>query len=72
MTNQDTDYLSMAAAELEMNRAALSCLLEVFSPSMSEEEAVRAENMLYLLQDGLLRVSERMEEETQHRMRGKV
>lgn len=72
MTNQNTDYLSMAAAELDMQRAALSCLLEVFDSNMSEEKAVRAENMLYLLQDGLQRVSERMEEETQHRMGGKV
>lgn len=72
MTNQDTDYLSMAAAELDMQRAALSCLLEVFSSSMTKGEAVRAENMLYLLQDGLLRVSERMEEEVKYRMGGKV
>lgn len=72
MTNQDTDYLSMAAAELEKSRAALSYLLEVFHSNMSKEKAVCAEVMLYLLQDGLLRVSERMEEETKYRMGGKV
>lgn len=72
MTNQNTDYLSMASAELDMQRAALSCLLAVFCSNMTEGEAVRAENMLYLLQDGLQRVSERMEEEVKYRMGGKV
>ncbi|MFN1148229.1 hypothetical protein [Serratia liquefaciens] len=72
MTNAHNDYLSLAASELEMHRAALSCLLACFGGHSGDAESLRAENVLYLLEGGLDRIGSLLEQEAKYRMsRGK-
>lgn len=68
MMDENTDYLSKAAAELDMYRAALSCLVEVASGCARDAETMRVENMLYLLEGGLDRVEALLRQEAQYRM----
>jgi len=70
--DNNTDYLSVAFAELEMNRAALTCLMECFGGEMEPKRVVLTENMLHLLEGGLDRVSALLEQETQYRLEVKA
>lgn len=72
MMDNNTDFLSAAFAELDMNRAALTCLIECFGVEMVPERIVLTENMLYLLEGGLDRVSALLEQEAQYRLEVKA
>lgn len=72
MMDENTDYLSKAAAELDMYRAALSCLVEVASGCAKDAETMRVENMLYLLEGGLDRIGALLQQESKYRMAKKA
>ncbi|HBE9079252.1 hypothetical protein [Serratia fonticola] len=73
MADVKNDYLSMAASELAMQQALLTSLIEYWHGDKKDNDRLLVtENLLYILEGGLERTWELLEQESRHRMtRGK-